>query len=266
MLSPDQEQELRLSAPSGFLTDARWKLSANQVAVEVEGKSYATNANDGFTYAIEALVGEASQDFGASLTLLHCAKCVHYQTSGMAKQMSNDFAGNCSLHKAGVYALYWCQSLLLSERFACDWVPPQPKDSDRIRREALSAIDSSRPMNIYPNGTIALGLPEDRSRRSRPSRLSSAADKPQYIQLAKLEHSTLVNFGDDATYSIVFDNEGAKDEIDSANRCSLLRDHDVCLALGLMNLTSRERFVAITAFCRLRLDAKTPISVESSGL
>jgi len=245
-------------ADGSRIEGSKWRMEGDILECLVQGKHYSIDAGRDLTIGLnrflKVLKGEV---FFQEVKLQSCLDCLHFDMSGMARDMGHGRGGMCLLHKMHVYICYKCNDYLSMKLLRPKWRPSLPVDINARATAFKHYTDGHSPFTILSNGsTVFLDASTEWGKEACCHLIELVCTTaPDFVVRNMDDGNYLVTFKDNV-YAVVMRDEYTinRDEIHKgAEKGGMLADEAL---LGLPDAPVEHRYVGLLARARLFMDAE----------
>lgn len=237
---------------SHHLLDAWYSLGASSIDVRCGDETSEIDIDAG----PEGLIHTIKDSLGESASLVCCVDCVHFEQSGMSREMDTP-RGQCGVHSVRVDPFFHCDQFCSQDALRPKWDPGQP-DLIAVEGAFSQWLGTTSPFVVFQYGTILVEDPNTKSGDYRcRTLLPSLINVPPSISVKERDESYVVeHLG--FVYGIVTKVEWARngEEIRAAISAFSAGIPTASPPIKLPSET-HERDIAILWWCRFVKDART---------
>lgn len=110
----------------------------------------------------EAIIHATKDALGESASLMCCVDCIHFEQSGMSRDMGTTFRGQCAVHGLQVDLFFHCDQLHSHDCLRPKWNAGKPNLAD-VEDAFSKCLSKEQPFVLFENGTILLEDPSTKS-------------------------------------------------------------------------------------------------------
>lgn len=110
----------------------------------------------------ELIIHAAKDALGESTSLMCCVDCIHFEQSGMSRDMGTALYGQCAAHGSSVDLFFHCDQLCSQDWLRPKWDAGKP-DLGKVEDAFSKRLSNKQPFVMFEYGTILIEDPDTKS-------------------------------------------------------------------------------------------------------
>jgi hypothetical protein len=148
-------QRLRVVEPGRRGLAAAW-YSLDVAALEVR---FGDEVREIGVHFPEMIIHATKDALGEAVEVSGCVNCIHYEQSGMSREMGTALQGQCEFHGEFVDLFFQCEQYRSQDCLRPDWEIARP-DLKSVAAHFAKWSGAETPFIVYQNGTILMDDPD----------------------------------------------------------------------------------------------------------